>query len=72
MQGTVKVIERFREKWFGFVTPSEGGQDVFFHFSGCAGGIDAYNDLHEGDVIEYEIQTGRDGKPKAINIAVSE
>lgn len=35
--GTIKAIERFRAKGFGFITPSEGGEDVFFHFSGVTG-----------------------------------
>ncbi len=66
--GTIKAIERFRAKGFGFITPSQGGEDVFFHFSGVTGWNDGYTNLHEGDVVTYEIATGRDGKTKAVSV----
>jgi CspA family cold shock protein len=71
MQGVIKAIERFRVKGFGFISPTEGGEDVFFHFSGCVGGNAAYDEMREGDTVSYEIATGRDGKTKAVEIEVS-
>lgn len=68
--GVIKAIERFREKGFGFITPHQGWEDIFFHFSGVVGGNEGYNRLREGNVVTYELTTGRDGKTKAINVSV--
>lgn len=68
--GVIKAIERFRAKGFGFITPNEGGEDIFFHFSGVKGGNDGYVNLRENDMVQYNLTTGRDGKTKAEDVEV--
>ena len=50
------------EKGFGFITPDDGGKDVFVHVSGIVSGT-----LNENDSVEYEIGEGQKG-PCAINV----
>ncbi len=52
-------------KGFGFITPDEGGRDLFVHFSGITG--DGYRSLAEGAKVTYEEENGDKG-PKAINV----
>lgn len=47
------------EKGFGFIEPSEGGEDVFVHFSAIQG--DGYRDLNEGDEVEFKVEQGKKG-----------
>jgi CspA family cold shock protein len=62
--GTVKWFSD--DKGFGFITPDDGGRDLFVHFSGIAG--DGYRSLAEGAKVSYEAEEGPKG-PKAINVA---
>jgi CspA family cold shock protein len=61
--GTVKWFSD--DKGFGFITPDEGGRDLFVHFSGILG--DGYRSLSEGAKVTYEEETGDKG-PKAVNV----
>ena len=61
--GTVKWFSD--DKGFGFITPDEGGRDLFVHFSGIVG--DGYRSLPEGAKVTYEEEQGDKG-PKAINV----
>ena len=61
--GTVKWFSD--EKGFGFITPDEGGRDLFVHFSGING--DGYRSLSEGAKVSFEEENGDKG-PKAINV----
>ena len=63
--GTVKWFSD--DKGFGFITPDDGGRDLFVHFSGIAG--DGFRSLDEGAKVSYEAESGEKG-PKAINVAV--
>ena len=61
--GTVK---RFNDsKGFGFITPEEGGKDLFVHFSNIAGS--GFKSLTEGAKVEYEPAEGPKG-PQATNV----
>jgi CspA family cold shock protein len=62
--GTVKWFSD--EKGFGFITPDDGGRDLFVHFSGITG--DGYRSLGEGVKVSYEEEAGPKG-PKAVNVA---
>jgi CspA family cold shock protein len=61
--GTVKWFSD--EKGFGFITPDEGGRDLFVHFSGILG--DGYRSLSEGAKVAFEEENGEKG-PKAVNV----
>ena len=62
-QGTIKKIA---EKGFGFIKPNSGGADLFFHATGVQS--PAFDELNEGDPVEYDEGEGRDDKPRAENI----
>jgi CspA family cold shock protein len=61
--GTVKWFSD--DKGFGFITPDEGGRDLFVHYTGITG--DGYRSLTEGAKVSYEEETGDKG-PKAVNV----
>ena len=61
--GTVKWFSD--EKGFGFITPDDGGRDLFVHFTGIGG--DGYRSLPEGAKVSYEEEAGPKG-PKAVNV----
>lgn len=62
-RGTVKWFNA--AKGYGFISPSEGGDDVFAHYSAID--MDGYKTLTEGQEVEYEIEQGPKG-PKAASI----
>ena len=62
-KGTVKWFNE--QKGFGFVTPDDGGADLFVHFSAIQG--DGFKTLAEGQSVEYEEGMGQKG-PQADNI----
>jgi cold shock protein len=61
--GTVKWFND--DKGFGFITPDEGGKDLFVHHTGIAG--DGFRSLSEGAKVEFDSQAGDKG-PKAVNV----
>ena len=63
MDGTVKWFNS--TKGFGFITPSDGGNDVFVHKT------DAPDSLREGDRVEFDVGEGEKG-PKATNVRVAD
>ena len=66
--GTVKWFDR--TKGFGFIQPTDGGNDAFVHISAVErAGLD---DLRDGQQVEYELVTGRNGKASAENLVVSD
>jgi cold shock protein len=62
-QGTVKWFSA--EKGFGFITPDEGDNDLFVHFSAIQGS--GYKSLEEGQRVSYEVSQGQRG-PQADNV----
>ena len=78
MQGTIKKLT---DRGFGFITKDGGGgggrgsksNDVFFHSSGMAAGGVAFDDLQEGQRVEFEVkENDRDPErgPRAENVRV--
>ena len=63
-EGTVKWFNP--DKGFGFITPAEGGEDLFVHFSEIQG--QGFKSLDEGAEVEYDEGTGREGKKQAVNV----
>jgi len=61
--GTVKFFNQ--DKGFGFITPDDGGQDVFVHVSGVLSG----GPLRDGSKVSYDLgQDRKTGKSKAENV----
>ena len=56
-QGTVKWFSE--EKGYGFITPDEGGEDLFVHHSGIVG--NGFKSLEEGEKVTYEATQGKKG-----------
>jgi CspA family cold shock protein len=53
--GTVKFFND--SKGFGFITPDDGGKDVFVHANGLV------DEINEGDKVSYDVEEG----PKGLN-----
>ena len=60
--GTVKFYNS--EKGFGFITPSEGGADVFVHAMGIK------EKIKEGDNVSFLLEQGKKG-PNAKDVVLS-
>ena len=63
-QGTVKWFNA--DKGFGFITPEDGGKDLFVHYSEIKSG-GGYATLNDGQQVEFEIGQGQKG-PCANNV----
>jgi cold shock protein len=61
--GTVKWFKA--DKGFGFITPDDGTDDVFVHYSAI--NSSGYRDLREGAKVSYETELGKNG-PRATNV----
>lgn len=66
LTGTVKKF--MEDKGFGFITPDDGGDDVFIHIKQCNGA----ESLSEGDAVTYDNEwNDRKGKMQGSNCTVS-
>lgn len=63
--GTVKWFNA--EKGYGFITPDDGGADVFAHFSAIQSG--GYRSLEENQRVSFDVERGQRG-PQAANIQI--
>ena len=61
--GTVKWFSD--EKGYGFITPEDGGKDLFVHHSGING--NGFKTLAEGSRVSYDAEQGPKG-PNATNV----
>lgn len=66
--GTVKWFNPV--KGYGFIEPEDGGRDVFVHISAVErAGLQT---LREGQKIQFEVVSGRDGKTAADNLVAED
>ena len=61
--GTVKWFND--DKGYGFITPDDGGKDLFVHFSAIQS--DGFRTLPEGARVSFDAEAGDKG-PKAVNV----
>lgn len=66
MTGTVKWFDF--EKGYGFITDSEG-RDFFVHYSSIIDD-DVFKILIDGEIVEFEIGNGTNGREQAVNVKV--
>ena len=59
--GTVKFFNN--SKGFGFITPDDGGKDLFIHQSGLI------DQITEGDKVSYDVEESEKGL-NAVNVKV--
>lgn len=59
--GTVKFFNE--SKGFGFITPDDGGKDIFVHVSGLN------DEIREEDNVSYEVVEGQKGL-NAVNVSI--
>jgi CspA family cold shock protein len=60
--GTVKFFNE--SKGFGFITPSNGGKEVFVHVTGLI------DNIRENDSVNYDVEEGKKG-PSAVNVKIA-
>ena len=61
-EGKVKFFNE--EKGFGFITPNNGGSEIFVHVSGLK------ESIRENDEVRYDVEEGRKG-PNAKNVVLT-
>jgi CspA family cold shock protein len=64
--GTVKWFNV--AKGYGFIAPEDGSKDAFVHISAVERA--GLTNLAEGQVVEYELQNGTNGKTSAENLSI--
>jgi len=63
--GTVKFFNT--DKGYGFIQPDDGSPDSFVHITAVqAAGMDT---LNKEQRLNYEVETGRNGKESAVNLS---
>ena len=63
--GTVKFFDT--DRGYGFITNDAGGKDAFVHISAVERA--GMGTLCQGQKVTYELETGKNGKTSAVNLA---
>ncbi len=66
MQGTIKKL--IRDRGFGFIH-AEDGKEIFFHRTSLQ--LLDFDDLREGQNVQFEVERGEKG-PRAANVRASQ
>ncbi len=66
--GTVKWFNP--TKGFGFIEPAGGGKDVFVHISAVERA--GLGTLADGQKVTFDLESGRDGRQSAGNLALAD
>lgn len=65
---TTGTVKWFNEaKGFGFISPSDGGADVFVHFSSIVSN-NSFRTLTEGQAVKFDVERGPKG-PQASQVS---
>ena len=66
---TKGTIKKLMDKGFGFIK-GEGEEDLFFHSTSLEGV--EFTSLREGQEVEFEKGQGRDGRPAAVKVRLTQ
>lgn len=68
MEGTIYriITNEFGKKNYGFISTKQGTDNIFFHKNDLANCT--IFQLNEGDDVIFDVQPGRDGRMKAVNV----
>lgn len=55
--GKVKIWQQ--DRGYGYITPDEGGDDIFVHFNGID--MPGFKSLHQGEAVTYVLVQGYKG-----------
>lgn len=67
MRGKVKWFND--QKGYGFITPDDGGKDLFVHHTNIE--KEGFRTLAEGEIVSFETEEGQKG-PKAIKVKTAQ
>jgi cold shock protein len=65
-QGTVKWFDSV--KGFGFIQPDDGSKDAFVHISAVERA--GLSNLNEGQIVNFDLESGKNGKVSAENLTL--